>query len=282
MSPLMVQRSRSLQYQANFSGRMTSSSGTTVTSDSVANQFPSTYTELISSTNFESRWVRVAFHENYTTAVNSSSLVSIYVGAASSEQILIPYLGAGFAGTAATFAVPMYFSKAYEFPLRIPAGTRISARHQSVRTSQGVNVLFDMWGGDEGLHWTGTKVEAVGYNTADSGGTQVTPGTSSEGTFTSIGTNTYEWGAILPVVIGGIDTSLDNHQLFTDVSLDGGSTAAPGLGQWCASTSSSEYVNFQESRSRFCLVPASSSLYLRSQASTSATEASDHIIYGVY
>jgi hypothetical protein len=276
MSPLLLPKQLGVRYEANFSGRPAIPWGTALTSDTVAHTLPAAYTELIASTAFDSDWVNIWFNGNNVANTRTDSLVNIYVGAGSSEQLLIPNLLAGW-----TFDFPSPVVKSYGFPLRIPAGSRLSARHQSVRTSQAVSCMVELLGGGAGLHWAGTRVEAVGAVAGSSQGTAVTAGGASEGTLTSIGTSTYDWGFVLPGIGGNTtDTSMNAGNIVCDLG-SGASTTIPGLEQFNSYTNSSEGASpIPSAGGRFCHVPAATTLYLRAQTSAVA-EAQDWIIYGV-
>lgn len=277
--PLLIPKPSALRYERSYGGRPSITMGDALTSDSVANQFPSTYTELFASTEFDTTWINVTFHSNFAIGTDTSSLVSLYKGAAASEQPFIEYLAAGWVGPIASG----YPVKRYGFPVRIPAGTRISARHQSVRTSQSVYIMVELLGEPPGSHWVGSGVECVGESTSTSRGTTVTPGGFSNGTLTSIGTNTYDWGYVLPVRHGqpSGDTSMNTG--LGDMDLASGSDTAnliEGLDSFMCDASNNEYT-WTVSEGRYCHVPAGTTLYLRSQFSGTA-EDQDFLIYGVY
>ena len=147
---------------------------------------------------------------NFLAATDTDSLVNVYVGAASSEQLLIPNLLAGWIENPGASATTD--RRRYLFPLKVPAGTRISATHRSVRTSiTTLRCRIKLLGGGEGTHWTGTKVEAIGADTANSSGTYITTGGASEGTLTRLGasdgaaTLAHDWGFVLPMVGGSCE-----------------------------------------------------------------------------
>lgn len=277
--PLMLPKQRAITRESNLSGRPAGPWGTTVTSDGVAHTLPTAYTELIAATTYDSDWVNIAFTNNNASNTDTDSLVTVYIGAGTAEQVLIPTLLAGWtANSAASF----HF-KRYSFPLHVPAGSRISARHQSVRTSTSVNMWIELLGGCSGDHWTGTRVECVGADTGTSGGTAVTAGGASEGTLTSIGTNTYEWGYVQPMIGGNTtDTSMNNGLVGCDLA-SSSSTAnlISGLDDFLFDTTASETAAPVGSSGRFCTIPASTTLYLRSQTSATA-EGQDWCIYGVF
>lgn len=274
--PLLIPKQRGVRREANFTGRPTATWGTTLTSHAtVAHTEPTTPTQLIASTAFDTDMVRIYFHTNSGATTNSSSLVNIKVGAASSEVTIIPNLFAGFVGAGDAQA-----KRVYSFPLRIPAGSRISATHRSVRTNTAVYCMIELLGGGDGHHWVGTGVEAVGANTADSGGTSVTMGTTSDGTLTSIGTSTYAWGYIVPGVSGN-DTTTNGSLHDWDIASGSATTdLIPGLDQFLTRFSTSE-ASMGFVSGRYLHVPAGTTYYIRGQSS-GAAEDLDVIIYGVY
>ena len=273
--PHLMTKQRGVRREANFTGRPGATWGTVLTSDSVAHTEPATETQLIASTAFDTDMVRIYFHTNSGATTDSSSLVNIKVGAASSEQTIIPNLIAGFVGDGTAQS-----KRVYSFPLRIPAGSRISATHRSVRTTTDVYCMIELLGGGDGHHWVGTAVEDVGANTADSGGTAVTLGTTSEGTLTSIGTSTYDWGYVVPA-ISGLDTSTNGSLHAWDIA-SGSATSdlIPGLDHFISRLSTSESIMGNIS-GRYAHVPAGTTLYARAQSS-GAAEDLDVILYGVY
>jgi len=274
--PLLLPKSHGITHEMSWSGRPGGTTwGTALPSHAtVAHTEPTTPTQLIASTSFDSDWVVVRFHNNLNGATNTDSLVNIKVGAASSEVTIIPNLMAGWVSDTNAFCQ-------YTFPLRIPAGSRISATHRSVRTGVNVYCFVELFGGNQSMHWTGTGVEAVGADTATSSGTAVTPGSTNEGTLTSIGTNTYEWGYVFPMTMGNTDTTMTAEITGFDIAT--GSTTGdviPGLENFWSGSNTGEFQgHFPDGR--YCRIPASTTLYLRAQYGGVA-EARDYIIYGVY
>lgn len=278
--PLLLPTQRGVSREANFTGRPATTWGTVLTSDGTTNVEPATETQLIASTSFDTDWVNIWFHTNFTAATDSDSLVNIKAGTAGNEVSIIPNLLAGWvsgpAGPSST--------RKYGFPLRIPAGTRLSATHRSVRVSTGVTCMIELLGGGGITHWAGTQVEAIGADTANSTGTYVTPGGVSEGTLTRLGatdgaaTIAGNWGYCLPMLGGNTDTTMNAGILTADL----GTSAAviPGLDEFIFQSISTEF-SFNESVGRYCGVPVGTILYLRAQTSATA-EAMAFVAYGVY
>ncbi len=272
---ILLETPRSAQYQANWTGQLTTTTGTSVSSGGTAHTLSSAFVQAIGSTNFDTNWIEIIFHSNNASATITDSLVNVYVGAIGAEQLLIPNLLAGWAGIIG--GANDTNTRTYRFPLKIPAGSRLSLKHQSIRVSQPVFVLMLLYGGEGSNGWTGTRVECVGADTSLSRGTMVTPGTTAEGTLTSLGTNTSEFGHATLMSANNTDTTMLAGTRAADIGI---STAViPGLEDFLFQTSSSEY-SYNINHGRFCHIPASTALYVRAQGSAAA-EAHDYCIYGV-
>jgi hypothetical protein len=206
--------------------------------------------------------------------------VNIKVGSAGNEVTVISNLLAGWLGGNLGSGFP---SRWYGFPLAIPAGSRISATHRSVRLSTGVTCIIELLNEQEAGYWVGQGVECVGAATGSSRGTNVTPGTTSEGTLTSIGTSTYDWGYAFPIRVGNTDTTMNTSLSAWDLAAGSAtSNLIDGMGDFLVESSSNEYSWPIGGRmGRFCHVPAGTTIYLRGQTSAVA-EAQDCCVYGVY
>ncbi len=273
--PLLLPKQKGVRREANFSGRPANTWGTSLTSDGTAHVEPATETEIFASTAFDTDWVNIWVHANSLANTDTDSLINIKVGAAGSEVSVIPNLLAGWALANDSGLVPRH----YGFPLHIPAGSRISATHRSVRLSVTVRCMVELLGGGQGVHWVGTAVEAVGADTATSSGTYVTPGGASEGTLTSLGTTTNEWGFVQPMLGGNTDTTMNSGILTCDLG-SGASTAIPGLEEFIFLSNTAE-ASTNNALGRYCYVPDGTTLHLRAQTSATA-EAMAFVAYGVF
>lgn len=169
---LWVPHKGTLRSQSNFAPG-SNSFGTAVTTGAAAST-KGAVAELISSTNFDAYWVLVNVFNVGLNATLSRAAVDILVGAAT-EEVLIPNLLAGHAGT---WGGANNGPKQWCFPLYIPAGTRITAQAAGDRTSVACNVQIFLFGGDGAPAFrVGTKVVTYGMGTVP-GGTAFTPGTS--------------------------------------------------------------------------------------------------------
>jgi hypothetical protein len=146
------------------------SRGTGITPNATAHTKGS-WTELISAAQnlHGAAWVMVTFGE--TTVAAATYFVDIGIGAAASEQVIIPNLYQQYAATIQPG------TKSYLLPLSIPAGVRVAARCQTNATSG--NVVFTQ------IHLISAtmmssvgagQVEACGAVTATTLGTSIDPG----------------------------------------------------------------------------------------------------------
>lgn len=182
----------------------TSSDGTTVTASGTTHTKGS-YAQLIASTGRPSYGITIVIHNVGAASTNARMLVDIAIGAAASEQVIIPNL---LAGNASAWNAASNGGTCYHFPIAIPSGVRISARCQASTASDTCNII--VW-----LHqartapgmWVGQRVTAYGVNTGTSTGTAHTPGsTNSYATATQITSSTTNPIRYMQV---GIDTGTD-------------------------------------------------------------------------
>jgi hypothetical protein len=269
---LFVPYPRSVQTERNYTGRLTATTGTLITAAGTSHTLGSK-TELIAATAFDAHRIRIWLANTKTAATQTDQLLNIYVGAASSEQVLIPNLLAGYAWDFASANPP----RSYEFPLFIPSGTRLSADLQALITDDTCEVVVELFGGGQPQGWVGKRVECVGAVTASSQGTSVTPGGASEGSFTDIGATSNEWRYVLPQIQGSMNTGTGN----TAVAVDIGAGGVALEEEFLFSTTSNETSSNFSPLGRYRVIPSGTTLQLRAQAS-GTPQALDMTIYGVY
>ena len=269
---------RAVEYAKSWTdARPATTTGTQVTAGGSAHTL-GTKVVLFSSTAFDAWWVRVIIMASGTAATRTDALINIYVGADTAEQVIIPNLLAGATGTFSA-QEPLKF---YYFPLHIPAGSRITCDMQSVTASRTARVAMELWGGGFPLSWYGKKVEAVGATPASSIGVSVTPGTSSEGSFTNIGTTSQESYYILPGIGGQLaDTNNTNGVNSLDIGV-GGSVYRECDDFWFEQNNNENNGSLHGGLGRFVIVPSSTTLQARIQTSSGTAEAQDVIIYVVF
>lgn len=161
--------------------------GTTITANATINTKGTTPTQLIASTANDSYGIQVHIHNNSTSNTATSTLLDIMTGAGGSEVVLIPDLMAGWALAVTTTNE----WRTYTFPIFIPAGTRLSARSQSVVTSKTCSVAITLMQRPTQLGFVGTRVTAYGVDSSNSRGQTHTAGsTSTYGTATQLSAST--------------------------------------------------------------------------------------------
>jgi hypothetical protein len=272
---LSVSSHNSVQSQRNWSGRLAATTGTVLTAAGSSHTL-GTKVELIAATSFDTHLVRVRVHNSFVSNTQTDQLVNIYVGADTAEVLLIPNLLAGWANSLSNGAVT---HRIYEFPLFIPAGTRLSADNQALIASDTVAVLIECFGGGQPRGWVGTGVECIGAVAASSQGTSVTSGGASDGTFTDIGTTAKEWRFIQPMMQGNLtDTAMNNASIAADIGVGG--ALLHELEVFLFATEGSENSRNGDT-GRYTLIPSGTALQLRAQSHTTA-ETHDWCIYGVY
>jgi hypothetical protein len=201
-----------------------------------------TYTELIASTAADYQLIVVSVGNNNSSNADSSTLLDIAIGAASSETVIIPDIAAGFVGSVAQVSGYRH----HYFPLYVPSGSRLSARTQSVLTSGSVRVLVQLYGGPRNpdAWWYGHHVTTYGHNAANSAGTKFTPGNSgAEGTGVSLGTTTAQHECLVLGVQGHPDdVSWSSVAYHLDVGFDSSSTEWVEGDRYMAMSAATEYI----------------------------------------
>ena len=169
--------------------------GTSVTTGAAAST-KGTAVELIASTAFDAYWISILAHGYGNSTEASEGCLDILIGAAT-EEVLIPDLLMGYSNKS---SADVYPPKTWDFPLYIPAGSRLAARAAGVRTSTAFYVAVFLYGGI-GLppFRAGGKVTTLGIATVPNG-TAITPGASgAEGSWTEVIASTAEdYFALVP------------------------------------------------------------------------------------
>lgn len=257
----------------------TSSAGTTITASASTNTKGS-WTTLIADTGARSLGIQIAIDNTAVSNTNSSSLLDIGIGAASSETVLIPDLAAGYAlneNVSNTFV-------SYYFPIFIPAGVRLSARAQSVTASKAVTVRIHVFQRPSGLGWVGSRVTAYGVTSASSRGTLCTHGTNTYGTAAQLDASTANPIRYMQIGMqGGDDPSLSDFRVLADVRL-GASTSIAGPLMGSTDTGVESVLmnagNNTLARMGFSL-PSGQDLRMAGMANGGSNNVFDYTIYGV-
>jgi hypothetical protein len=232
---LIVPRCYNVAWQSNLVATPSATApGTLVTAD-VTSHTKGAYAQLVASTTRDWFGFWLSCTNSAATGADSAQLLDIAIGGAGSEVVILNNWLAGARGSAAFASLEGQY-----IPLYIPAGTRISARNQSLISADTVHVTVVGQYGTSNIAQVFNCCDTYGVDTADSGGTAHTPGnTGAESTDATIGTTDKAYGAVsLGVTLGSGVTAggnLINHWEFTD----GTNTFA----EWYSTCDSSETIH---------------------------------------
>ena len=163
--------------------------GVTVVAGGSINTKGSTWTELIAATPFDA----VGFMLNISVnGDNAGYLLDIGVGASTVE---VPILNNWCVSPSRANNV----GGSYHIPLRVPKGSRLSARVQSSTASSGLIVSVILMGGGFGQDPGFGRCTTYGADTSLSGGVTVDPGgvTHTKNTWATIGASTNRTKAVI-------------------------------------------------------------------------------------
>jgi hypothetical protein len=231
---LWVPQKGQLRVETNAGAVGTANIGTAVTTGAAAGT-KGAVAQLIASTLFDAYWIMVMASNLNSSATASEGALDIMVGAAT-EELLIPNMLMGYAGGAGS---PIGGPQVWQFPLYIPAGSRLSAKACSARTSTAFRVAVWLYGGDGVPPFrVGSKVTTYGVTVPN--GTTITPGASgAEGAWTQIAaTSSEDHFAFYPSFQPQADTTINN--LYYNVDIGVGAATEEQIGSWFFQTNSNE------------------------------------------
>jgi hypothetical protein len=161
------------------------------------------YTELFAATTYDVYGFWLYYSGSSASGSIANFLLDIAIGAASSEQVILPDYQVGWTNTVAGGGNGAFI------PIFIPRGTRIAARLQSSLANDVCRFLLFLNRGASGyLGQLFTNCDTYGANLANSGGTAHTAGNSgAESTPATIGTTTRPYGAVSLSVNGANATT---------------------------------------------------------------------------
>jgi len=229
---------------ANTFGGFTNSWGTTRpsatwgTSISSSTGSKGSWTNILSALSDDAYGILIWVHASGASNASRNYVMDIGIDPAggSSYTVAIPDLIAGGTGTMVAGRAGVY----YYFPLFIPAGSTVAARSQgSVTTAFYVGAQILQQPMNPSQIRKGSFVEAYGISAP--GGTAVTPGTTSEGSWTSIGTTSMPvWWWQIGYQIGTGDTSWSNAAITVDLAVGNGSNFNIIISDMIITTSTAE------------------------------------------
>lgn len=161
--------------------------------------------QVFAATLFDVFWVTLIAND-IAQLSNQTQACFDLLGGAATEEVLIANMLSGYAGGNIVGMGP----KRWDFPLYIPAGTRIAVRVAGVQTAEDHAIAVYLYGGQGNPPFkVAGRVDTLGMGTVPDG-TTVTPGASGgAATFTQmIASSAVEYMAFVPSFQPSGDTSL--------------------------------------------------------------------------
>ncbi len=210
--------------------------------------------------------ILVNISSNSASAASRNTVVDIGTdeSGGTSYSVVIPDLLAGGAVTYTTGGSGLWFF----FPLFIPAGAAVAARAAgSVTTAIRVGVTIMQRPYNPSMIRKGSFVEALGIT--GQAGVSITPGTTSEGAWASIGTTAHRcWWWQAAIQVPTTDTAWNANTFHVDVAVGNGSEYDIIIQDLVLTTTTAEaMVNLSRTAGAERDVPAGSTIYVRAQAS---------------
>lgn len=256
---LWVPKKGPLRVEHNTGAVGTATPGTSVTTSGTAS-VKGTPAELIAATAFEAYWLTVVAANYGASATDAQCAMDILIGGAT-EDILIPDLLAGGCGDVSSQA---HGPKIWQFPLYIPAGSRLAVQAAGARLSTAFQVWVYLYGGDGYPPFrVGSKVTTYGISTVPNG-TTVAPGASgAAATFTQMTASTSEdHFALVPSFQVGADTVWVAGSVLVSLGVGAATADIVGSGYWFMKDQTEKMGGPLPSMPTFVDVPAGSRLTL--------------------
>jgi hypothetical protein len=192
-------------------------------------------------------------------------------------SVLIPALLAHGISSTLTEGPHRYF-----FPLFIPAGTSLAAQAQtghSAALSPQVRALLYCKPSNPEAWRCGSYVDVFGASYATSVGTAVAAGTTSEGSWTQLGSNTTRPLWFWQVGANSNSTGLSDNAVDVDIALGDSTNKDVIAPANVACSGTSETLSFSIKRNGIRYAPSGTGVYARAQAFT--TGSLGYAVYGV-
>ena len=177
------------------------------------------WAQLYASTTSDAFGLLICINTNTLSASSRGTLVDIGIGDIGSEVVLVPDLVAGNAGAYIVGGIWYYF------PIFIPAGTRVSARGCSSRTTA-FNVYTQLLGAAANPSQVrkASFAEAIGVSTVTEG-VPITPGTTTKSNWVLLGTTTQRlWWWQFGAQVATTDTTHGSAAVNFDIAVGNGTT----------------------------------------------------------
>jgi hypothetical protein len=230
------------------------------------------WANLISAISADAFGILININSNYTSGAGRNTVVNIgidYAGG-TSYSVFIPDL---ICGSADSYVAGGRSGNGvwYFFPIFIPAGASIGVQSNStVATAHRVAAMLYQNPANPSCIRKGSFVEAIGIS--GNQGTAITPGSTSEGSWTSIGTTSKRlWWWQIGVQVPSTDTSHNAGALHYDLAVGDATNKAIIILDLCVQVSASECISNRPLTAGVeWEVEAGSSIYVRAQTSGTA------------
>lgn len=196
-----------LWYQGSPGLIVDASNSVTLTANASAHTKGS-WSEVIASTSANASFLMVTVGGVGASSTNTATLLDIATGSTGNETAIASNIAVGGANTAATgnstFGTP---GVVFGFPFKVPSGTRISARIQSVVTG-GKTAIIDIFAINAGdYNNSPTSVDVIGGDTATSQGISYS---GASGNWVEAIASTSRAYRAVAVVLSGHNATLSN------------------------------------------------------------------------
>lgn len=222
-------------------------------------------------------WVSVQPNASTVNATDTATLLDLAVGGAGSETIIFPNMIIGFRSRD---------DRGIDFPLYLPAGATLRGRIQSITASKIVGMCVDVWGGEPspGLS-VPTKVTAYGVDTANSGGTQLTPNATAgtKGSYAELTSSTAAPIHGLLVLAQGSTSTQTSSAYSVDIAVGGSGSETIIVPDWLSRVDSNEawHAYSPPFVPMSMEIPAGTRIAARAAADTNSTQALEVAVYGL-
>ena len=264
-----------IRVQHNSPALATATPGTAVTTGASAST-KGAVAQIFAATNFDVWGITLIVTDYGDSNTASAAVLDVLIGPAGSEQVLIPDLLVGSSPVSTNMG-----AQRFDFPLFIPAGTRVAARAAGQRVNTAMQVQVVLRGGGDSPPWrVGRSVTAYGI-TAIPDGTVIVAGNATEGSWTQITAATArDHFFLVPAFQLHNDTGVAGRALVIDYGV-GAAASEVELGSMGVGTSNLEMLSFSgDVSARPIYLPAGSRLAMRASAHNSPDDYNG-ALYGI-
>jgi hypothetical protein len=224
------------------------------------------WAQLFAATTQDTYGILININSNSASAASRGTVIDIGWDEAGGTSYIARVTGL-LCGSAAAYNISGS-GVWYYFPIFIPAGSRIAARGNSTVTATfRVGAVLMQMPSNPAMIRKGSFVETLGIS--GNIGTVVVPGTTSEGSWTLIGTTTKRlWWWQVGMQVAVADTSWNGNVIHVDVAVGDGTEFDVIISDTLITTSAAEALtNIPITAGVEWDVPSGSNIYIRAQCS---------------